>query len=292
MSDTFNYMTNDPPEQGFEQTGRLFLASFAEPPHDVVAHRELIMMREFLRFLIKHRMITVAPELESLDVLKKVILEKYQKEIDSKGLSLPELTPDTAELHKRLDPFEFEFMEVFENRYSEFKFCNKDILQTLTAQVQPNVMFNRAMKIRGTAPNTPEGLKFIKERAKLLGDIDDKFDVVAGEMYKWTPFNPDISLIKDQNTRDQRMNDILRGYMKNQEDKGEFLEKLRQEELKKMEEKNRVRKEEQRALRKKLIEEASVPVVDPTQFNNESQDPTPERSVRDPIPQASSTNAN
>jgi hypothetical protein len=251
------FMTNDPPEQGFEQTGRLFLASFAEPPHDVVAKRELIMMEEYLKFLIKHRMITVAPELEKLDVLKKVILEQYQKEIDekSKGLQLPELTPDTAELHIRLDPFEYEFMQVLSLKYDEFKFTNATALQHLTKQICPDVMFGRALKIRGTAPNTPDGLKMLKERAKLLGDIDGKFDVVAGEMYKWTPFNPDTSLIKDQNTRDQRMNDILRGYMQNQENKAEFLEKLRLEELKKMEEKNKIRKEEQRAERKKLIQD-------------------------------------
>lgn len=255
MSDEFNYMTNDPPEAGFEGNGRLFLVSFAEPPHDVVASRELVIMHEYLKFLIKHRMIIVSPELESMDTLKKVILEQYQKEIDNQGLELPELTPDTAELHMRLDPFEHEFMQVLSTKYDEFKFSNQDALKELASRIHPEVMFNRAMKIRGSAPNTPDGLKYLKERAELLGNIDGKFDVSAGEMYKWGPFNPDVSLIKDQNTRDKRMNDILRGYMHNQEQKAEFLEKLRQEEIKKMEEKNRVRKEEQRAMRKKLIQE-------------------------------------
>jgi len=249
-------MTNDQPESGFEQSGRLFLVSFAKPPHDITSAREVVMMKEFLCFLIKHKMITVAPELESLDILKKVILDQYQKEIDQNGLKYPELDDEeSAELLLRLDPCDKELMDVLLARYDEFKFVNNESLQELAKKIRPDVMFGQAFKIRGTAPNTVDGHNYLKQRAKLLGDTDANFDVSAGEMYKWLPFDPDVSHIQDQTTRDARMNDILRGYMENQQEKAEFLEKLRQEEIKKMSEKNRVRKEQQREQRKKEIME-------------------------------------
>jgi hypothetical protein len=270
MTDPMNYMTNDPPEQGMERSGGLFLVSFAQPPQTIVAARETLMMKEFLMFLVKHRMITVAPELQNLDILKRLILEQYQKEIDEKGLAIPEIDAENAELLIRMDPFEKEFMEVLSMRYNDFKFLNHESLKNICVNMYPNMQFENGFKIRGTAPNTPSGLTYLKERAKLLGDIDQNFDVVAGEMYKWTPFNPDVSLIQDQTTRDSRMNDLLRGYMQNRAERAEFLEKMRQEEMRKIEEKNKERKEKDRAERKRLLAEAAATPSDVSSMENDN----------------------
>lgn len=256
--DTFNYMTNDPPENGFEKTGCLFLASFAEPPQDITAGRETLMMKEFLMFLVKHKMITISSELENLDILRRLILEQYQQEIDDKGLQIPEIDAENAELLVRMDPFTKEFMEVLVMRYNDFKILNGEQLKNICTKAYPNVQFERGFKIRGSAPNTSDGIKYLKERSKLLGDIDGHFDVVAGEMYKWTPFNPDVSLIQDQNTRDQRMNNLLQGYMNNRAERTEFLQKMKEEEINKMNEKNRQRKEQERVERKRLLAEAAA----------------------------------
>ena len=249
-------MTNDPPETGYEKTGCLFLASFAEPPQDVLAGRETLMLKEFLMFLVKHKMITIAPELENLDILRRLILEKYQQEIDEKGLQVPEIDAENAELLVRMDPFTKEFMEILTLRYNDFKILNNEALKGICTKAYPNIQFDRGFKIRGSAPNTSDGIKYLKERAKLLGDIDGHFDVVAGEMYKWTPFNPDVSLIQDQQTRDQRMNNLLQGYMNNRAERAEFLQRMKEEEINKMNEKNRLRKEKERSDRKKLLAEA------------------------------------
>lgn len=256
--DTFNYMTNDPPETGYEKTGCLFLASFAEPPKDVLVGRELLILKEFLMFMVKHKMITIAPELENIDILRRLLLEQYQQEIDEKGLQIPEINAESAELLVRMDPFTKEFMEVLTLRYNDFKVLNAEQLKAICMKAYPNVQFERGFKIRGSAPNTADGIRYLKERAKLLGDVDGHFDVVAGEMYKWTPFNPDVSLIQDQNTRDQRMNNLLQGYMNNRNERAEFLQRMKDEEINKMNEKNRLRKENERAERKRLIAEASA----------------------------------
>lgn len=256
MMSTFNYMTNDPPESGFEKTGCMFLVSFAEPPQDIIAGRETLMLKEFLMFLVKHKMITISPELENLDILRRLILEQYQQEIDDKGLQIPEIDAESAELLSRMDPFTKEFMEVLTMRYNDFKILNSESLKKICTKAYPNVQFERGFKIRGTAPNTPDGIQYLKNRAKLLGDIDGHFDVAAGEMYKWTPYNPDVSLIQDQNTRDQRMNNLLQGYMNNKAERAEFLQKMKEEEINKMNEKNRLRKEKEREERKRLLAEA------------------------------------
>jgi hypothetical protein len=54
------------------------------------------------------------------------------------------------------------------------------------------------------------------------------------------------------------MNNLLQGYMNNRNERAEFLQRMKDEEINKMNEKNRLRKENERAERKRLIAEASA----------------------------------
>ena len=72
-----------------------------------------------------------------------------------------------------------------------------------------------AVKIRGVFSSYDVAC----EHAKKLQTIDSAFNVFVGDMGKWLPFdpNPDSEAVKDSEYANEQLNNMMKGYLENQE---------------------------------------------------------------------------
>jgi DNA repair exonuclease SbcCD ATPase subunit len=70
------------------------------------------------------------------------------------------------------------------------------------------------------------------EHAKKLQTIDPYFNVFVGETGKWLPFdpNPDSEAVKDSEYANEQLNNLMKGYVENQE-KAKIVHEQRKNEL-------------------------------------------------------------
>jgi predicted small secreted protein len=99
------------------------------------------------------------------------------------------------------------------------------------------------MKVRGSYESYEEA----KKRADFLRNIDPNVNVYVGEVGKWLPFDDDPENAKDHDYQNKRLNDMMKGYLENQEKAKEFHEQRKNEmilrSLKENEEKEKRRNE-------------------------------------------------
>jgi hypothetical protein len=71
------------------------------------------------------------------------------------------------------------------------------------------------IKIRGVFETYNEAC----EHCKKLQSVDPAFNVFVGEMGKWLPFdpNPDSQAVKDSEYANDQLNNMMKGYLENQE---------------------------------------------------------------------------
>jgi molecular chaperone DnaK (HSP70) len=71
------------------------------------------------------------------------------------------------------------------------------------------------IKIRGVFETYDEAC----EHCKKLQTVDPAFNVFVGEMGKWLPFdpNPDSQAVKDSEYANDQLNNMMKGYLENQE---------------------------------------------------------------------------
>ena len=81
------------------------------------------------------------------------------------------------------------------------------------------------MKVRGSYDTYEEAAK----RADFLRNIDSNINVYVGEVGKWLPFDDDPENAKDQNYQNKRLNEMMKGYLENQEKAKEFHEQRKNE---------------------------------------------------------------
>lgn len=122
----------------------------------------------------------------------------------------------------------------------------------------------RGIKVRGVY----DTLAKAQQRAKDLQEIDPDFHVFVGEVGKWCPWDPspdDANSVKDQQYREQELQDLMKAYKENQkkakqshvERKNTMLNRAMNEE------RARKKKEELRRKLEKKKEEASSGVNAP-----------------------------
>ena len=69
------------------------------------------------------------------------------------------------------------------------------------------------------------------EQAKKIQDIDPYFNVFVGEMGKWLPFDPlpDSEAVKSSEYANEQLNNLMKGYLENQEKAKVFHEQRKTE---------------------------------------------------------------
>lgn len=81
------------------------------------------------------------------------------------------------------------------------------------------------MKVRGSYDSYEEA----KKRADFLRNIDPNVNVYVGEVGKWLPFDDDPENAKDHDYQNKRLNEMMKGYLENQEKAKEFHEQRKNE---------------------------------------------------------------
>jgi hypothetical protein len=84
-----------------------------------------------------------------------------------------------------------------------------------------------AIKIRGVFSS----YELACEHAKKIQDIDPYFNVFVGEMGKWLPFDPlpDSEAVKSSEYANEQLNNLMKGYLENQEKAKIFHEQRKTE---------------------------------------------------------------
>ena len=81
------------------------------------------------------------------------------------------------------------------------------------------------LKVRGSYDSYEEA----KKRADFLRNIDPNVNVYVGEVGKWLPFEDDPEKAKDHDYQNKRLNEMMKGYLENQEKAKEFHEQRKNE---------------------------------------------------------------
>jgi hypothetical protein len=101
------------------------------------------------------------------------------------------------------------------------------------------------MKVRGSYDSYEDA----KKRADFLRNVDPNINVYVGEVGKWLPFDDDPEKAKDHDYQNKRLNEMMKGYLENQEKAKEFHEQRKNEmimkTLKENEEKQKRNKDRQ-----------------------------------------------
>ncbi|AYV78254.1 MAG: hypothetical protein Edafosvirus8_4 [Edafosvirus sp.] len=112
----------------------------------------------------------------------------------------------------------------------------------------------RGIKVRGVFSDRKDA----DDHAKELQQIDPDFHVFVGEMGKWLPQDPDPESVEDQVYREEKLNDLMKGYKENLL-KAKTMEKERQRTMKEEALKDAVSKKNKRVARlKKKLEKKKL----------------------------------
>jgi hypothetical protein len=84
---------------------------------------------------------------------------------------------------------------------------------------------NYGIKIRGCFSTYEEAC----EHAKVIQNMDKYHNVFVGDMGKWLPFNPDPDDVKDNEYSNNDLNELMKGYKKNQ-DRSKMYQEIRKNE--------------------------------------------------------------
>jgi len=119
----------------------------------------------------------------------------------------------------------------------------------------------KGVKVRGVFSTVDEA----SAQAKKIQDIDKYHNVFVGEMGKWLAFDPDVNSEAAGNPEyaNEKLNDIMQGYMKNQEKSKVFHEQRKYEQLRKsLGETIDNQNENMKELQQKILEEQDEKEVD------------------------------
>ena len=131
------------------------------------------------------------------------------------------------------------------------------------------------LKVRGSYDTYEEA----KKRADFLRNIDSNINVYVGEVGKWLPFEDNPENAKDHDYQNKRLNNMMKGYLENQEKAKEFHEQRKNEMIMKS-----LKENEEKEKRKQAREERrkAGEVVDDdaeelafSKENNQDQPPVP-----------------
>lgn len=88
-----------------------------------------------------------------------------------------------------------------------------------------NPITMNTLKVRGCYETYEEA----KKRADFLRNIDPNINVYVGEVGKWLPFEDDPEKAKEHDYQNKRLNEMMKGYLENQEKAKEFHEQRKNE---------------------------------------------------------------
>lgn len=208
------------------------LISFATPSQTNIEKKESYFMKHFVRDEFMFKLLRLVRE--KLIERKDELLTNFEETLNDTIVQI-----GVSDLHKHVD-----------TDYKYYKSGKRVELEEKLRKKCPDLLFDHMIKVRGSGSR--DGT-YLTEREKYLTEHDpDKFIIYRVQTGGWVPFEPDITMIQDVETRETVMNNIITGYRKNEEDmnkyfKADVRERLRkkmdiQEKKFKIENKERIEK--------------------------------------------------
>lgn len=150
---------------------------------------------------------------------------------------------DYTTIHKFYHDWKYSRTEKLEQEFYE----NNDFHTTM-----------RGLKVRGVYDTHKEA----SVRAQVLRRKDPSFNVFVGQVGYWLPWDPECEQIQEQEYQETMLNDLVKKYKENLDNRDNMYEQMKEEQLKKAKEENKMKRE-------KLAEEENVEVKESTTEDKE-----------------------
>lgn len=122
--------------------------------------------------------------------------------------------------------------KVMDGIYEDWLYPNKERLETEFYESNDFRTSVRGIKVRGVY----ETLKEANIRAKVLQKRDPSFHVFVGQVGYWLPWDPDSDKVENQEYQEQHLNELVKNYKQNLEQKDEYFETVKNEKIRKAKE--------------------------------------------------------
>lgn len=119
--------------------------------------------------------------------------------------------------------------------YDDWLYTRKNTLNDLYDETVDFKTSTRGVKVRGTY----DTLKEAQVRAKVLQRKDPNFNVYVGQVGYWLPWDPDPDTIKDQEYQEGQLNNLMKKYNENIDNREQHFEERKKEKIAKAKKDNR-----------------------------------------------------
>lgn len=119
--------------------------------------------------------------------------------------------------------------------YDDWLYTRKNTLNDLYDEIVDFKTSIRGVKVRGTY----DTLKEAQVRAKVLQRKDPNFNVFVGQIGYWLPWDPEPDTIKDQEYQEGQLNNLMKKYNENIDNREQHFEERKKEKIAKAKKDNR-----------------------------------------------------
>lgn len=145
--------------------------------------------------------------------------------------------------------------DTIKNFYEDWLFTRKDKMESEFYEESEFRTTMRGLKIRGTYDTHKEATI----RAQVLRRKDPNFNVFVGQVGSWLPWDPECEQIQEQEYQEEMLNELVKKYQENLDNRDNMYDQLKEEQIKKAREELREKKarlaEEQKQEMKESTEE-------------------------------------
>jgi hypothetical protein len=128
--------------------------------------------------------------------------------------------------------------DVIKTFYEDWKYSRSDKLEQEFYEANDFHTSMRGLKIRGVYDTHKEATV----RAQVLRRKDPSFNVFVGQVGYWLPWDPECEQIQEQEYQESMLNDLVKKYKENLDNRDDMYEQMKADQLKKAKEENKVRK--------------------------------------------------
>ena len=128
--------------------------------------------------------------------------------------------------------------DVIKTFYEDWKYSRVDKLEQEFYEANNFHTSMRGLKIRGVYDTHKEATV----RAQVLRRKDPSFNVFVGQVGYWLPWDPECEQIQEQEYQESMLNDLVKKYKENLDNRDDMYEQMKEDQLKKAKEENKARK--------------------------------------------------
>jgi hypothetical protein len=123
--------------------------------------------------------------------------------------------------------------------YEDWKYDKTEDLETQFFEINDYKTSIRGLKVRGVYDSQKEA----SIRAQVLRRKDPSFNVFVGQVGYWLPWDPECENIPDQEYQEGQLNELVKKYKENLNNRDDMYEQVKTERIKKAKEEVNARKE-------------------------------------------------